>query len=320
VNPFNRKDFLKVLGLAGAATLLNVPTQAAGTDTSGAVKSEAKKRKLRIAHLTDIHVHPSATAQYGMAAALQAVNDMDDKPDFIINGGDAIMNVTALTKEKVKEQWQMFHSISKDENALPVYNCIGNHDLYGWLLPDADHHEARRWAMDEYQMPLPYYHFSKNGWHFIVLDSVHGRKSVPGYFGKLDLQQLEWLRKELKSIPTGEPVCIVSHIPIMAVCTLFDGATVTHNHWNVPDNCLHADAAVLRDLFFQHPNVKTCLSGHIHLIDHVNYLGVDYFCNGAVCGSWWMGNHQQFAPSFSVMNLYSDGSVSREVYFYKWKS
>jgi hypothetical protein len=77
---------------------------------------------------------------------------------------------------------------------------------------------------------------------------------------------------------------------------------------------------MLRDLFFQYPNIKACLSGHIHLIDHVNYLGVDYYCNGAVCGSWWMGNHQQFPPAFTIQNFYTDGSTDREVHYYDWKA
>ena len=262
MEPFNRKGFLKIMGLAGATALFNTAPIAGTAQTLTESPQKAKTRKLRIAHLTDIHVHDTRTAQFGMAAALQAVNDMPDKPDFIINGGDAIMNIDALSKQKVKEQWQTFHGMMKSENSLPVYNCIGNHDLYGWLLPDSNHYEARRWAMDEYQLTQPYYSFAAGDWHFIVLDSVHGRKSVLRHYGKLDEAQLKWLRTELKSIPAATPVCIISHIPILAVLCIFDGAAVNHNHWQVPDNCLHSDAAVLRDIFYQHPNVKACLSGH----------------------------------------------------------
>ena len=164
-----------------------------------------------------------------------------------------------------------------------------------------------------------YYSFKKAGWHFIVLDSIHARKSLPGYFGKIDEEQFLWLENELKMIHPETPVCVVSHIPILAVCTLFDNTRVTHNNWNVPDNCLHSDAIKLRDLFYRNKNVKACLSGHIHLIDHVNYLGTNYYCNGAVSGGWWKGDHQQFAPAFAIMNFYDDGTTTRDIHYYNWK-
>jgi hypothetical protein len=102
------------------------------------------------------------------------------------------------------------------------------------------------------------------------------------------------------------------------VCTFFESSNKNKKTWNVPNNSLHADAAELTALFYKYPNVKACLSGHIHMIDHVNYLGVDYYCNGAVSGSWWKGNHHQFPPSFSMMNFFDDGKVTRDVNYYNW--
>jgi Icc protein len=61
------------------------------------------------------------------------------------------------------------------------------------------------------------------------------------------------------------------------------------------------------------------LSGHIHIIEHVNYLGVDYYSNGAVAGSWWKGSYHQFAPAYAVMNFYADGSCKREIKYYPWQ-
>lgn len=317
----SRKDFLKTLGLLGATQFLS--PFAKGTNISPGMltlpeKPSPAKRILRVAHLTDIHIKPEKTAEQGFAAALHQVNQLPDKPDFIINGGDAIMNAVSFSKENVKAQWNCFHSILKSENDLKVHHCIGNHDLFGWAMPGADKSSGKIWALDEYQMNLPYYSFSTKGWKFIVIDSIHPRKSVPGYFGKVDEAQLAWLETELHNTPEHTHICVVSHIPILAVCTLFDGSYVHNNHWFVPDNTLHADARILRDLFYKNGKVKACLSGHIHLIDHVNYLDTDYYCNGAVSGGWWKGDHQQFSPSFIVMNFFEDGSTTREVFYYKW--
>ncbi len=322
----NRKSFLRTLGLLGAGTLM-----ANGTPISRQGITEklshteprpgaANRRVLRVAHLTDIHVKPSRIAEYGTAAALMAVNSMADKPDFIMNGGDAIMNEGALTKGTVREQWESFHNILNKDNSLPVYHCIGNHDLFGFVLPSADHAESKKWAMDEYQLRKPYYSFDKNGWRFIVLDSIHGRNSVPGYLGKLDEEQMIWLRNEIASTAVDTHICIVSHIPILAICSMFDGIFTNNMQRSVSTTNMHEDAGELVELFYQNRNVRVCMSGHIHLIDYVNYLGVDYYCNGAVAGDWWKGDLKHFAPSFSVINYFEDGSTSREVVYYKWKA
>lgn len=323
----NRKSFLNALGIIGAGALLTsgmpVPVEQKNETpgrTEPVIGKPTSKRALRVAHMTDIHIKPEKIAEYGMRASLQTLAALSDKADFIINGGDAIMNSVGATKSLVKEQWNQFNTIFNSENNLPVYNCLGNHDLWGWMLPSADHADGKKWAMDEYGMAKPYYSFSKKGWKFIVLDSIHARKSIPGYYGKLDGEQMDWLKSELKSTPADVHVCIVSHIPILAICCLFDGGLFGTEPLKISDNNMHADSQELAELFYNSGNVRACLSGHIHLIDYVNYLGTEYYCNGAVAGGWWSGNHQHFAPAYALMNFNEDGTTSREVHYYKWKA
>jgi hypothetical protein len=71
---------------------------------------------------------------------------------------------------------------------------------------------------------------------------------------------------------------------------------------------MHIDARRLKTLFLDHPNVKLCLSGHIHLRDSVMYNGVTYACNGAVCGNWWRGAYQETQPGYALVDLWNDGS------------
>ena len=95
---------------------------------------DIKKRPIRFAHLTDIHVKPGIIPETGMAKAFQHVQQLNPKADFIINGGDFIMDALEADKAKTKTQWDLAKNILKKENSLPVYHTIGNHDVWGWFI------------------------------------------------------------------------------------------------------------------------------------------------------------------------------------------
>ena len=309
----DRRSFIRSLALAGAVAGLPAAALAA-EDTK-----PTPKRLLRVAHITDIHVQPGRVPEYGMAAALHEVNGLKDRADFVITGGDAIMDSCSQKKDTVQNMWKTFHSIMKGDNSLDVHHTIGNHDLFHISLSASSFPDAKKWACDEFQIPKRYYSFDKGKWRFVILDSVH-KKVIPGYVGRLDDEQLYWLKKTLADTPADMFVCVVSHIPILAVCTVFDGARMQFDQWHIGGGNMHEDAKVLKDLFSQSKKVKACLSGHIHLIDELEYNGTKYYCNGAVSGAWWGGNNQEFPPAFSVMNFYDDGSNSRELHYYNWKT
>jgi len=315
----SRQKFLKYIGITGAALVL--PKLSSSIPIPPSDKNAPSARPLRVAHLTDIHAQSGKEPEQGFASALQTVNSLSEAPDFILNGGDSIMNSALnLSKEEVKREWSVFHRILKDHNNLPVMHCVGNHDLHGWTSPSLAHNQEKKWALDEYKLERSYYSVEKGKWKFIILDSIHGRYSIPGYYAKLDEGQMLWLKQELETTSSSQHICIVTHIPILAVCTLFNTLNKSNEHWRIPNNTLHADAEELTSLFYQYPNIKACLSGHIHLIDHVNYLGIDYYCNGAVSGSWWKGDFHQFPPSLSMMNFHDHGKVEREIIYYNWKN
>jgi len=278
-----------------------------------------KKSKIRFAHLTDIHVKPDMTAEAEMAKAFHHAQSIKPKVDFIINGGDSIMDSLDADKQKTKTQWDLFHSILKKENSLPIYHCIGNHDVWGWFIkndkPEADPLYGKVWVVETLQMPKRYYSFTKDKWHFIVLDSTQ-LNPAGGYIAYLDTEQLEWLKNELDQTK-DKFICFVSHIPILSICAgLFFDKTETNGDLKIQRNLMHTDFIALKKLFMQHPNIKVCLSGHIHLQDELDYLGVKYYCNGAVSGNWWKGSFQEFAPGYAVIELNSDGTSSRKMVEY----
>ena len=278
-----------------------------------------KAGKIRFAYLTDIHVKPDAVAEAGMAKAFQHAQSLKPKVDFIINGGDSIMDSLEADKQKTQTQWDLFHSILKKENSLPIYHCIGNHDVWGWFIktdrPEKDPLYGKQWVVETLQMPGRYYRFTKGKWHFIVLDSTQ-LNPLGGYIAYVDPEQLAWLQSELEKAK-DKYICIVSHIPILSICAgLFFNKTETNGDLKIQRNLMHTDFLALKKLFLQYPNIKVCLSGHIHMQDELHFLGVKYFCNGAVCGNWWHGSFNDFAPAYATIELYDDGTASRKMIEY----
>ncbi len=282
---------------------------------------ETKKKPIRFAHFTDIHVKPGKIPETGMAKAFQHVQQLKPHVDFIINGGDSIMDALEADKQKTQIQWDLFKNILQNENSLPVYHTIGNHDIWGWFAknekPDHDRLYGKVWAVEMLQLKNRYYSFSKENWHFIVLDSTQ-LNPAGGYIGNLDTEQFDWLQQELQQIPKEKFICFVSHIPILSICSgLFFDKTETNGDLLIKRNLMHTDFLALKKLFLKYPNIRVCISGHIHLQDELEYLGIKYFCNGAVSGNWWNGAFQEFAPAYAVMELFQDGSVKRTMMKYE---
>ncbi len=282
--------------------------------------SEPKKKNIRFAHVTDIHVKPGIIPETGMAKALHHVQQLKPKVDFIINGGDSIMDALEADKLKTQIQWDLFKNILQKENSLPAYHTIGNHDVWGWFIkenrPDKDPLYGKAWVVETLAMKNRFYSFTDRKWHFIVLDSTQ-LNPAGGYIGKLDDTQLDWLQQELADVPINKFICIVSHIPLLSICSgLFFDKTEPNGDLKIQRNLMHTDFLVLKKIFAKFSNIKVCISGHIHLQDEVNYLGIKYYCNGAVSGNWWKGSFQEFAPAYAVMELFDDGSSQRTMMKY----
>ncbi|HMJ46858.1 MAG TPA: metallophosphoesterase, partial [Ferruginibacter sp.] len=263
-NHMNRKKFLQQSVLAGAGIAL-----APNTSESFSNYKEA----LKIVFFSDVHVKPDPVAENGMLKAIRNINSIHPAPDFIINGGDAIMDALGATKPETQAQWDVWNRII-NENKLPIYHCIGNHDVWGWQLKDesvkADPMYDKNWVLQQHRMASRYYSFRKGKWHFIVLDGTQYNNG--GYIARIDEEQFGWLENELNNIPPGIFICIVSHIPIISFCSaMFIQKNEPNGDWKILRVLLHTDARRIKDLFKKYKNIKTCLSGHIHLQDEVEY-------------------------------------------------
>lgn len=287
--------------------------------TAGSVSllSQKRKRSLRIAHITDVHIQPELNAPIYFEKCLHHLQSLPDKPDIIFNGGDTIMDALEQEKSRVVEQWDLWHSIVKNECSLKIEHCIGNHDVWGLKAAMGDPLYGKRYALDMMQIEKRYRSFDLNGWHFIVLDSTHLKADGSWYTAKLDEEQFDWLKNDLAATNPSMPVLILSHIPILAGCVFYDGDNRKGGDWNIPGSWMHIDSIEIVSLFSKHANVKACLSGHIHLLDKVEYNGVSYYCNGAVSGNWWDGDYHETKAGYAIVDLFDDGTTARNYFPYQ---
>ncbi len=314
-----------MLAAVGAGLALGGPpgiTAALAQTTTPVRPLASRKRVLRMAHLTDSHVQPEKRAGEGLAAALRHAQSQKDKPEFILFGGDNIMDAFEADKDRTKTQFELWNKVVKDECSTEHRICIGNHDVWRGKGGDESTRAkvGKAWAVDAFGLPSRFYAFDKAGWKFIVLDSTFVASNDQDYVARLDPEQMEWLTSELARTPRTKPTLVLSHIPILSASVFFDGDNEKGGDWLVPRKWMHIDARAIKDLFHKHPQVRCALSGHVHLVDRVDYLGVTYLCNGAVSGAWWDGPFQEFPGGYALVDLFDDGSVENEFVTFGWQA
>jgi Icc protein len=309
----SRRQLLKnagLLGIFGAGFKLNTFAE---TNTE-------RKRVLRFAHLTDVHIEPELNAPAGLAKCLRHLQGQKDQPSFIMSGGDLIFDALHQPKERVEMQWDIWQQAFKNDNSLPVEYCIGNHDCWG-LGQKEDPLYGKKYAMEKMGLSTPYRSFNKAGWHFIVLDSIQPKTDGSWYTCRLDDEQFNWLQQDLAKTPASTPAIIISHVPIVSAAAVVAGNNFREGQgYVIGPGLMHTDSPRLIEVFNKYPNIKLCLSGHIHLYEQVFYNGITYISNGAVCGNWWKGIHYKTDNGYALLNLYDDGSFDNSYITYGWNA
>lgn len=273
---------------------------------STAVTVAEQKPVLRVAHITDIHLKNDFGAPQKFSKCLHHLQQQSPKVNLVLNGGDMVFDMNKENISTINDQWKLFMDTVQNESNIQTHYCLGNHDIWWNENSKGDAFYGKKYAMDKLQLAKPYYSFLKAGWKFIVLDSTHLDIDNTWYIGKLGGEQFNWLSEELKATPKETPVLVMSHIPILTALLMIEDDIV--NKWTMLGGDMHTDTAKIINLFYQHLNVKLCLSGHLHMRDKVVYNGVTYLCNGAVSGAWWKGNRRETAPGYGLIDLFADGT------------
>ncbi len=327
MNHLDRRSFLSMSALLATVPRISwggTVDQVAPVKLATPSRLADHRRVMRVAHLSDIHVQPERGADAGMAMCFDRAQRLDPKPDLILTGGDGVMDVFAANQARATELRKMFTTGLTSHCAVPVHHAIGNHDIYGWNKRESgatgqEPDWGKKYACQMYGLSNRFYSFDMNGWHFVVLDSV--QPLGEGYVAYCDEEQSSWLANDLKSRPTGSPVLVLSHVPILSVTSLANAQARNINDRSkdttISAGRMHTDGAALHRLF-QSSDVKVCLSGHMHLLDRCTTDGVTYICDGAVSGAWWKGPNHGVPEGFGVIDLFADGSFEHQYVTYGW--
>lgn len=262
-----------------------------------------KTNSFRFVFMADIHVQPELNGDDGFRAAIAKVNSLQPKPDFVITGGDLVMDVLGQNFERADMLYTLYTDVCQDFT-MPVYHCIGNHEVFGLYEKSGINPNHPEYGKRMFQNRLgegeTYRSFNHKGWHFIMLDGV-GITEERKYIGEVDQKQLEWLSSDLAKVDKSTPVVVALHIPLVSINRqLKKGATAA----NSPSSVVTNSKSVM-DAFIDN-NLRLVLQGHLHIIEEIIYRDTHFITAGAVCGAWWKGPNEGFPEGFVVVDVQED--------------
>jgi 3',5'-cyclic AMP phosphodiesterase CpdA len=188
--------------------------------------------------ISDSHIGFSKAANADVAATLQLaidkVNALDERPDFLIHTGD----LSHLSKPS---EFDTLDQILRSCKVSQSFFVPGEHDvLTGNGQPYLERYGKNTKGSG-------WYSFEHRGVHFVGLVNVVDLKA--GGLGSLGSDQLRWLEKDLAGLSSSTPLVVFAHIPL----------------WTVyPDWGWGTDDGAKALSYMRRFGSVTVLNGHIH--------------------------------------------------------
>jgi 3',5'-cyclic AMP phosphodiesterase CpdA len=272
----SRRKFLGITSKAGFSTLVG---SAAGINLGifdlVHAQSGGQVQPFRFAHLTDSHLFSGVDHKFDrqLEDAVDQINQMTIKPDFVVYGGDIAQNGTEDQLVKGKQ------ILSKLQAKLIV--IPGEHDWYVDM--------GKAWTGLYGTDGKAYWSFNNKGVHFIGMNSIlvkdfwtakqmsprermAAMEMLEGPIGGLwgvGSEQLDWLKKDVANLPANTPVVVFTHSPLWDY----------YPRWNFQT----VDAPQIREILGKFANV-TSIHGHVHQTVY-NKIG-NMTSVGAMSTSW----------------------------------
>jgi 3',5'-cyclic AMP phosphodiesterase CpdA len=251
--------------------------------------------------MTDSHVYDEMMAPEGFRAAVAHAETFD--PDFVVTGGDLIMDALKVPLEDAVAQFDLYNRIIGAFD-VPVYNALGNHDVFG-LSPESgvapEHPQyGKTLFMEMLGLESTYYSFDHLGWHFIVLDAMTPAEDR-GYIGEIDAEQLTWIKNDLARTDPRTPITVVTHFPFVSVALqLREGGSAA-----LPGAAVIVNSHEVFEMFEGH-NLRLVLQGHLHIVEETIVGDVHFLIGGSISGKWWHGPNAGFAEGVVVVDVTGD--------------
>lgn len=263
--------------------------------------------------ITDIHIQTERNAVEGFKKAIEEINKIN--PDFVITGGDLIYDALGVSFERADSLFNLYNETVKLINA-PVYNTIGNHEIFGWYEKSGvsgDHPEFGK-KMYENRIGKTYFSFEHKGVKFFILDSIEEVTEGGKYFGFINNEQIEWLKNELTSTDVSTPIIISTHIPFITTFSQIKAGSQKENERGL----VVENSKEVLDLFASH-NLKLVLQGHLHFFEDLNIQNkVRFITAGAISARWWRGPNFGLEEGFLVVKISGD-EITTNYYDYGWE-
>jgi len=238
----DRRGFLKCMAWAGTGLVWTmsggIPVSRAFAKSSG--KDAGVAADFSFVQISDSHIGFNKPANPDVTATLQVainkINAMRRKPDFIIHTGD-------LSQLSKPSEFDTLDQALKGASAKQIHFVPGEHDM---LSDNGDEYLQR---FGKGTKGTGYYSFDHKGVHFVGLVNVANLKA--GGMGSLGHEQLEWLEDDLKGRSASTPIVLFAHIPL----------------WTIyPDWGWGTDDSEQALSYVKRFGSVTVLNGHIHQI------------------------------------------------------
>jgi 3',5'-cyclic-AMP phosphodiesterase len=233
-----RRGFLKCMQWAGAAVVWSFSSGIPSSQLLGAPNDQTKAADFTFVQISDSHIGINTPANIDVARTLQVAVDQINaavrQPDLILHTGD----LTHLAKPA---EFDELDQILKNLRQKEVFYVPGEHDITGddgklFLERFGKAGAGKAWQS-----------FDHKGVHFIGLNNCIQLEGL----GAVGAEQLDWLGRDVASIPASTPIVVFAHLPLWSVYPKWG--------WGTRDS---AQALSLLKRF----GSVTVLNGHIHQV------------------------------------------------------
>ncbi len=257
-------------------------------------------------YMTDIHIKPENGVPQMFRMAIDTANKLQS--DFVMTGGDLVVDVMRGNLPRADSLFRLYLESIKAFN-MPVYNCMGNHDMFGIYEvsgvspsdPDFKYGMYKRYLGDTY------YSFDHKGWHFIVLNDLDIDEQRR-YVAVVNDEVLAWLKDDLSKVDKNTPISVTSHMQLFS--------TINEVHGGMTPRHTVSNRYEVMEIFKEH-NLRLLLHGHIHWLEDVYLNGnIHFITGGAVSGDTWKGT-KYIDKGFLKINIKGENVTWQYIHYDK---